>query len=54
MNPSVSFTSRVTLPIQSHKIKSEALCQLILRLVHQKIIRYSPHAHLADLLDHEF
>jgi hypothetical protein len=27
---------------------------LILRLVNQKISGYGPHAHIIDLLDHEF
>jgi hypothetical protein len=32
----------------------EALSQLILRLVNQKMGEYGPLVHLADLLDHEF
>jgi hypothetical protein len=32
----------------------EALSQLILRLVNQKMGGYGPLVHLADLLDHEF
>jgi hypothetical protein len=39
---------------QSHKIQPEALSQLILRLVNQKISGYDLHAYLTDLLDREF
>jgi hypothetical protein len=48
-----SFYYRATLHIQSHKIKLEALCQLILRLVNQNISIFGPLTHLTDLLDYE-
>jgi hypothetical protein len=54
MNLGVSFWFRATLPIQSHKPKPEALCQLTLRLVNQKISKLNSHAHLTDLLDYEY
>jgi hypothetical protein len=52
MNLGVFFYFRMTLPIQAHKTKLEALCQLILRLVNQKISGFGPFAHLTDLLNY--
>jgi hypothetical protein len=46
MNLGVSFCYRVTEPIQSHKAKHEALCQLTLRLVNQKTSDLNSHARL--------
>jgi hypothetical protein len=53
MNLGMSFWFRTTLPIQSYKTKPEALCQLALRLVNQKISELNSHAHLIDHLDYE-
>jgi hypothetical protein len=46
MNLGLSFCYRATEPIQSHKAKPEALCQLTLRLVNHKTSDLNSHARL--------